>query len=453
MNSHWVSYLPSFLRIRLDGKHNLQRILNNTGWLFFDKILRMGVGALVGVWIARYLGPEQFGQINYAMAFVGLFGAIAVLGLDSIVVRDIVRKLDGVNTTLGTAFVLQLFGSLMAIILITVTITWLRPDDLITKMVVAIISATLFFKSTEVIKYWFESQVQSRYTVWVENIAFVITTGIKVSLVLLQASLIAFVWVILAEAVMISIGLLFIYERQGGRISAWLPQVSRAKSLLKDSWPLLLSNIAIIVYMRIDQVMLGEMLGAKSVGFYSAANRISEIWYFIPVSIASSVFPAIISSKAINQEIYLDRIQKLYDFMSLISISVSVVVTLCSKQIISILYGAAYIEASPILSIQIWSGVFVAMGVARGKWLLSENLQHVGYWYVGISMIVNVIGNFILIPSYGGLGASVATLLAQATTSLGAPALFRSTRISVAMLIKSLNPARWFLLISLFFKK
>ena len=205
--------------------------------------------------------------------------------------------------------------------------------------------------------------------------------------------------------------------------------------------------------MRIDQVMLGEMLGAKSVGFYSAANRISEIWYFIPVSIASSVFPAIISSKAINQEIYLDRIQKLYDFMSLISISVSVVVTLCSKQIISILYGAAYIEASPILSIQIWSGVFVAMGVARGKWLLSENLQHVGYWYVGISMIVNVIGNFILIPSYGGLGASVATLLAQATTSLGAPALFRSTRISVAMLIKSLNPARWFLLISLFFKK
>lgn len=453
MNSHWISYLPGFFRTRLDGRHHLQKVLNNTGWLFFDKFLRMGVGLLVGVWVARYLGPEQFGQINYAMAFVGIFGAIAVLGLDSIVVRDIVRKPEATNITLGTAFVLQVLGSLIAITLIFGTIAWLRPDDTLTKIMVTIISLTLFFKSTEVVKYWFESQVQSRYTVWVENGAFLVMTCVRITLVLLQASLIAFVWVSLAEAVLVSVGLLYIYARRGGHLRAWLPQISRAKSLLKDCWPLVLSNIAIIIYMRIDQVMLGEMLGPKSVGVYSAANRISEVWYFIPMSIASSVFPSIIASKAISKILYLERIQKLYDLMSLLSISVAIIVMLCSGWIVSLLYGSEYSEASSILSLQIWSGVFVAMGVARGKWLLTENLQHVGYWYVGLAMIVNIIGNYILIPIYGVIGASVATIFAQATTALVAPALFISTRISVIMLLQSLNPVRWFLLISDFFKK
>lgn len=438
-----LKLLPSFIRRKVEDRPDFVKILDNIGWLFFDKILRMGVGLLVGVWMARYLGPEQFGQLSYAIAFVGLFGAIAGMGLNDIVVRDIVRVPVVTHTTLGTSFVLQVFGSLISVVLIVGVISWLRPDDTLTKSMVVIMGLSLVFKSTEVVKYWFESQVQSRYTVWIENGAFIIMAGIKVVMILWQAPLIAFVWTIFAEAILVAVGLLSIYAKSGGHLTRWQPRIERARTLLKDSWPLVLSSIAIVIYMRIDQVMLGEMLGTETVGIYNAAARLSEVWYFIPMSIVSSVFPAILKAKATSEELYLTRLQKLYDFLSFLSFIVAVIVTIVADRVVLLLYGRDYYEAGAILSVQIWAGIFVAMGVARGKWLLAENLQHVGYWYIGIAMIVNIAGNLILIPILGVIGSAVATVLAQATTAIIAPALFTRTRFSVIMLIRSLNPLKW----------
>ena len=162
--------LPAFIK-RNRTTFRTYKILDNIAWLFLDNILRMGVGLLIGVWVARYLGPEQFGQLNFAMAFVGIFGAVAGLGLNGIVVRDIVREPETANITLGTAFVLQASGGVFAVALIIGTMAWLRPDDTLTKTLVAIFGLGLIFKSTEVVKYWFESQVQSRYTVWIETVS------------------------------------------------------------------------------------------------------------------------------------------------------------------------------------------------------------------------------------------------------------------------------------------
>ncbi len=448
VRSTLVRLLPTSIYSRLENSPGLLKILNNIGWLFLDKVLRMGVGLFVSVWVARYLGPEEFGHLNYAIAFVGLFAALAVLGLDGIVVRNIVRNPDQTSETLGTSFVLRLVSGLAAVVLAILIIFLLRPDDDYTRFLVSILSVTLIFKSTEVVKYWFESQVQSRYIVWVENGVFLTFAVAKVALILSNASLTAFVWITLFEAILVAIGFMVVFSKTGESLAKWKFKFEIAKSLLRDGWPLVLSSMAIMIYMRIDQVMLGEMLGQEAVGIYSAAARLSEIWYFIPMSIVSSVFPAILQTKKVNQTLYLERMQRLYNFLTFISVMTAIFCTLLADQIVLLLYGVEFAGAGTVLSIQIWAGVFVSMGVARGKWLLAENLQHVGYWYIGLAMIVNIVGNYILIPLYGTTGAAVATVISQVTASIIAPALFKSTRISSWMLVKSLNPLVWMLLIN-----
>jgi len=441
--------LPDFVRRRIEHRPGMVKILDNMGWLFFDKILRMGVGLLVGVWIARYLGPEQFGMLNYALAFTGLFGAIATLGLQSIVVRDIVRDPDSARLTLGTAALLQFIGGLIAYVLILIVIAYIRPDDPLARSIVGIFGAILLFKASDIAVYWFESQVQSKYVVWVQNSVFLLFAVGKVALILNKASLTAFVWLMLAEVILAALVLLIIFSRFGWPLATLRAKSKRAKTLLKDSWPLLLSSMAIVVYMRIDQVMLGEMVGEESVGIFSAAVKISEAWYFVPMMIVASVFPTIIANKQTNETLYLERVQRLYNLLSFISVTFGLVFSLISSWLITSLYGSNYAEAATILSIQIWAGIFVSMGIARGKWLLAENLQRVGYWYIALAMVMNILGNYFLIPLYEEIGAAIATVISQATAAIIAPALFKQTRVSSIMLLKSLNPVGWIRLMKL----
>ncbi len=434
-----LQWLPRGLRDKIAHRPGLLKILDNIGWLFFDKILRMGVGLLVGVWVARYLGPEQFGLLSFALAFVGLFGAVATLGLQGIVVRDIVRDQSSANETLGTAFVLQLLGGLTAYLLVLAAIYYFRPDDTLAKAIVAILGFTLVLKAGETIKYWFESQVQSKFVVWVENSVFLLIAGVKVVMILAQAPLIAFVWASLAEATLVAASLLTVYSWNRGKLRSWKPSLGRAKTLLRDSWPLILSGMAVMIYMRIDQIMLGQMIGDEAVGIYSAAVKVSEVWYFIPVAITASVFPSIIEAKK-NEVLYYQRLQKLYDMLVIISFAVALSVTFLSKSLIVILFGSPYIMAGTVLSIHVWTGIFVSMGVARGKWLLAENLQKIGVMYIIISMFINIVGNYVFIPLFGPSGAASVTIFSTIFATLIAPTFFKKTRLSSIMLLKSLSP-------------
>ncbi|MCX5871010.1 MAG: flippase [Deltaproteobacteria bacterium] len=428
MNSIWVRYCPAFVRRHLEGRHNLQEILANIGWLFGDQILRMGVGLLVGVWVARYLGPEQFGMLNYAMAFVALFGSVASLGLNGIVVRDIVKEPETANTTLGTAFLLQIFGGLLAFGLAVFAISFARPNDNLAKLMVAILGFVMVFKATEVVKYWFESQIKSKYIVWVENGSFLILAAVKVGLILFQASLIAFVWAAFAEGLLVAMGLLIVYFWRDGTMSAWRICYSRAKNLLKDSWPLILSGLAIMVYMRIDQIMLGQMLGDEAVGIYSAAARISEVWYFIPMAIVASVFPSIIEAKKQSEILYYQRLQQLYDLMVFLALAVAIPITFLSDWLITLIFGSSYSEAGRVLAIHVWTGVFVFLGVASSKWFLTENLQKLACYRTLLGALMNIGANLILIPKFGVTGAAWATLASQITVTYASDALNIKTR-------------------------
>jgi O-antigen/teichoic acid export membrane protein len=433
----WLRLLAPALREKIRHRPNLLLAINNTGWLFGDKVLRLGLGLLVGVWVARYLGPEQFGLLNYAVAVVALFGAVASVGLNGIVVRDLVNQPEAANSTLGSSFTLQFVGGLVAFALAVLAIQLLRPDEPLAKQIVALLGFTLIFKASDVVRYWFESQVQSRYVVWVDNGVFLVLVLIKIALVLGNAPLMAFVWVIFAEALLVAIGLLVVYARRGGRLASWRTSAGRIKRLLADSWPLVLSGLAVMIYMRIDQIMLGQMLGDEAVGVYTAATRISEVWYFVPTAIISSVLPALIAARKADSALFLARMQKLYDFMFLLAIAVAIPMSFLSDPVMTLLFGDAYAGAGGILSIHIWSGVFVFLGLASSQWLILEGRQKAILQRTLLGAIINVFANMLLIPAYGAVGAAYATVLSYfiAVFSVG---LRAETRLAYVMMGRSM---------------
>ena len=434
-----MNLLPAFIHRRIAHRPNLVKIVDNIGWLFVDKVLRMGVGLFVGVWVARYLGPEQFGLLSFATAFVGLFGAIAGLGLQGIVVRDIVRDPSRKEDTLGTAALLQFIGGLLAYGLILATIFWLRPDDALAKALVAILGSTMLFKASEVAVYWFESQVLSKYTVWVQNGSFLVFAAIKIVLILNNAPLIAFASVIMAEALMVALLMLVMLGLRGPRLRHLRITLARAKALLADSWPLLLSGIAIVIYMKIDQIMLGQMVGDEAVGIYSAAVRISEVWYFIPMMIVASVFPAILEAKKRSEAQYYQRLQHLYDLMVWLSVAVALPMTFLSTPIVTLLFGENFSASGTVLAIHIWAAVFVFLGVASSKWFLAENRQMLSFQRTALGAVVNVILNLLLIPDFGPIGAAIATVVSYAIAAFLFDVAQQETRQMFTMKVRSLN--------------
>lgn len=427
-NPFWVRFLPASLRTKIEHRPNLLKILSNAAWLFSDKLLRMGIGLFVSIWVARYLGPEDFGLFSFAVAFVSLFGALSSFGLPGIVVRDIVSDPKSSLETLGSGFALQVVGGIIAFSLVLILIPIFRPHEQSAIGVVAIIGLTLLFRGSESIKCWFESQVQSKYAVWAENSVFVAIAAIKIGLILIGASLLAFAWVTFLEGLVTAILLFAMYQWVGGRIQTWQVSVARATTLLKQSWPLILSGLAVMVYMRIDQIMLGQMLNDKAVGIYTAAVRVSEAWYFIPMAIVGSVFPALLDAKKTSEGLYLEQFQKLYDVLVMIALAVAIPVTFLADRIVGALFGAEYLEAGTILSIHIWTALFVFLGVASGRWFLAENRQLLAFQRVFLGMGFNIALNFVLIPKYGGVGAAVATLISQAVAALLMDVFHKETR-------------------------
>ena len=422
----------------LKSSDKLRGIIANTGWLFADRILRMGVGLFVGVWVARYLGVQQFGVFNYATAFVALFSTLSTLGLDAIVVRSIVREPEKRAEILGTAFWLKLLGGIAALVLAVSCIMVVRHDDSLTISLVAVLSSVGIFQAFDTLDLWFQSQVQSKYTVIAKNTAFAITALVKVFLISTHAPLIAFAWSGLGEVGLGVIGLMITYKISGYSPWLWSWSLSLAKTLLKESWPLILSGLTIMIYMRIDQIMLGQMVGDKAVGLYSAATRISEVWYFIPMAIASSVSPAIYAAKEVSEALYYQRIKQLIRMLVLISLVISVPMSFMSSTLITILFGNGYAEAGQILAIHIWASVFVFMGVATSPWFIAERLTEFSFHRTLIGAIVNVVLNFYLIPKYGGVGAAISTLIAYAFAGFFVHSIHPITRNIFYLQLKAL---------------
>jgi O-antigen/teichoic acid export membrane protein len=426
----WLRFLPQAVGEKIGNSTGLLRILNNSGWLFFERIFRMGAAFLVAIWLIRYLGPEAFGKYSYAASFVGLLTVFAGLGLDSIVVRNLVGREEERGAILGTALAIRLAAAIVTYAL-TVTLVYLVNDDRLIRLMVIVIAGQLVTTPFLVIDHWFQSQVQSKYVVWVKSFSTVIILAARVSFILLEFPVVYFAGVLLAENIIVAIGLVVVYRLRNTDKTRWQVRATLAREMLADSWPLIVTGLSVSIYLRIDQVMLEEMVGSASVGIYAAAVRFSEIWYFIPTAIAASVFPAVVRTRESGDlQLYAKRMQALYDVMTALGYLIVLPLAFFAVDIISLLYGEQYIEAGSIMRVHIFAFIFVCLGMARSQWLLAENFTRFAMISTGFGAITNLALNLWLIPKYGGLGAAWATLISYAVAGYFSSVATAKVRLS-----------------------
>jgi len=423
--------------VQLKHHSGFRKYFANTSWLLGERALRIAVSLFVGIYVARYLGPERFGLLSYALSFVGIFVALATLGLDEVVVRELIKTPEQREKILGTSFLLKLVGTLLmwAAILVAIPLT---ENDLQTNILIIIIAFGTVFQAFNVIDLNFQAKVKSKYVVHAQFVQLIISSIVKIILVVNEAPLIWFASVYSLDVIVLAMGLVFAYLYNGDNIFSWKWSFETSKYLLHDSWPLILAGVVISVYMKIDQVMIKEMLGAKEVGLYAAAVKLSEAWYFIPMAIASSLFPAIINAKVYQKEVYYQRLQKLYDLMVWIAIAIALPTTFLSTLVVEFLYGKEYLGSSSVLIIHIWTAVFVFLGVASSKYLLAENFIKKTFYRTFIGALLNIIMNYYLIGIIGIQGAAISTLISHFFAAYFYDILDKDLRIMFIMKTKSL---------------
>jgi len=420
-------FSPSFVREILVSKSGVGVVAGNTAWLMLDRITRMLLGITVGAWVARYLGPSQYGELAYSIAMVALFQTIANLGADGIIVRNLVHNTKDTHVILGTALGLRVVFGIISYFLVIVSVVFLQPGNKEALVITAIVGGILVFQAADTIDLWFQSQNQNKRTVIPKLVAYFFTNGIKVTLILNDASLLYFAIALLLDIVVASFGLWFSYRRFPAD-DRWLFRFSYSKNLLKESFPYLISGVAIMIYMRIDQIIIREYLGAKELGLYSAALVLSTFWGFIPMTLYTALGPYVANKKLESEQAYYDALSNIFRIFGGIAIAAVLFTMFLGPLIVELLFGESYLGSINILLVHVFTNIFIFLGIAQGLWIINEKLGRISIYKTLIGLIVCLVGNFSLVPIYGAIGSAITAVLVQFSSAVASNVLF-STRI------------------------
>ncbi|MDB5024822.1 MAG: polysaccharide biosynthesis protein [Mucilaginibacter sp.] len=366
--------------------------------------------------LSSYLGTRQFGILNYPTALIAFFLAIAALGLDGFVTRELLNDPNKKNILLGTSFWMRLVAGFAVIPLVYVAYNLanhLKPLET-PFYYVFIVSFAAAIQSVNIIDSFFQAKVQAKKIMYINVVGNVVSAVIKLCFILLKLPLIWFVYSLLFDAALIAAGYIITYQHSGNNIYQWKFDRSVATYLIKHSWPLAFSAILVSLYMKIDQVMIPIYLKTSELGVYSTVANLSESWYFIPVAIVTSVFPAIMNARNTDTIRYKKRLQNMYDLMVVISMSIAIFMTFASKFIYHIAYARhpEFWSGAPVLAVHVWAGIFVFLGSASGQYLIAEGYTKIAMLRTGVGAVVNILLNILWLPKYGILGAAYATLAA-----------------------------------------
>jgi len=415
------------------------KYLKNTGWLMLARVGSLIIKILVGFAITNYLGKELNGILNYPTAFTTFFVAAAALGLDGFITRELLRTPEKRNQLLGTAFFLKLAGGLAILPLIYLAWSVLnshRPVEtpLSYILIVGLTGITQAFYITD---SYFQSTVQGKYVMRVQVFGNLFSAMLKLMMIGLKLDIKWFILALLIDTVILASGYLWFYQRKAGSIFKWIYDSALAKYLLRNAWPLALSAILVSVYMKIDQLMVENYLGTGALGVYSTVVQLSESWYFIPVAIVTSVFPALMNARRDDPKRYQKRMQNLYDLMVWISLSVAIFISFTSPLIYRIVYKPEFWPGAHVLTVHVWAGIFVFLGSASGQFLIAEGLTRLSMLRTAMGALINIILNIFWIPRYGIMGAALATLIAYCTATFFILCIPK-TRQQGMMMLKSL---------------
>ena len=382
-----------------------ETIVQNLFWAVVGKIVNLISGLLVGIIVARYLGPKDYGLMNYVISYVFLFQTFALFGLDAIEIREEARKEIPFQKIIGTAFGIKMIFGLCFIVLVIMTSLGMEAD-FYTTLLTAIYSLTIVANTMTVSRNYFTAIVQNEFVVKAEIISTLVSIFVKVLLLLAGASLTWFLTAYMLDAVFIAIAYLIAYKRRIGPIGDWNFDRHYATFLIKESFPLMLTNAAVIIYQRIDQVMIGQIIDKESVGFFSVASRFVEVLIYIPMILAQTITPVLVSIREKSQQEYIAKAQQFMNISLWLSIIAAAATSVLAYWIIMLTFGSVYLPAVAILQVMSFKAASVALSNTAGAMLVTEGLQRYAIFRDGFGCVVCILLNYLLLPRYGILAAA-----------------------------------------------
>lgn len=412
------------------------KMVKNAWWLISGKLAQMVLSLVVGMISARYLGPTNYGLISYGTALTSFFMSFCTLGINTIIIREFVKNPDEQGTALGTAILYRIISSLCSIVLIVCVSFVLDYGEWDTIVVVLLCSISLLFHAFDTINYWFQNQYKSKVVASVSFIAYAAMSMYKSVLLILGKNVFWFAFSTSIDYIVISILLILAYKKNNG--PPFKVSFSKGKELLSKSYHYILSGMMVAIYGQTDKLMLKQMLGKESVGYYATAVAICSMWTFVLSAIIDSMYPAIIQSFDVDKSSFNKKNRQLYAIIFYVSVSVSLVFTIFGELIVSLLYGKVYLPAVWPLRMITWYTAFSYLGVARNAWIVCNHKQkYLKYMYFS-ACIINFILNLVMIPIMGTVGAAFASLITQIFTSIILPLFINELRPNAKLILEGI---------------
>jgi O-antigen/teichoic acid export membrane protein len=417
---------------------NKNRVVKNASWIIGIQIVKSLLGLVISMLTARFLGPSNFGLINYAASIVAFVTPIMYLGLNGVLVQEIVNTPEKEGEILGTSVTMTFLSSLLCVIGVISFAAAVNRGERETVIVCALYSTLLIFQSLELLNYWFQAKLLSKYASGVALFAYAVISGYKIYLLAAHKSIYWFALSNALDYMIIVIGLFIVYKRLGGGRLRF--NLSTARRLWGKSRYYIVSNMMIAIFAQTDRIMLKLMINDAATGYYSAAVACAGMTGFVFTAIIDSFRPLIFDDKKTDEIRYEKDMCRLYGIIIYLSLLQSLVITLFSGLIIKILYGAAYSASINALKLIVWYTTFSYLGSVRNIWILAENKQKY-LWIINLSgALANVALNYILIPITGIMGAALASLVTQIFTNVIIGFIIRPIRYSNTLMLRALNP-------------
>ncbi len=410
--------------------------VTNASWIVGCRVLQMLISLLISVLTARFLGPNNYGVINYATAYIAFFTSLCSLGIDSILVKEFITHPDEQGEALGTTLVLQGCASILSVLSIGLIVSVIDQNEPLTVIVVVLCSFSVIFRVFETFKFWFQSKYLSRVSSVAMLSAYIVVSIYKIILLILEKDVRWFAFATSIDFIFMAIFLAVFYKKYGGPHLTF--SLIKAKKLLAESHSYIFTGMMVAAYGQVDRLMLKQMLGVSAVAYYSTATSICTMWTFILQAIIDSLYPSIISLKSNNQSEYERKNRQLYAIVFYVSLVVSLLFQVLGELVIYVLYGIEYLPATAPLKIVTWYTAFSYLGVARGAWIVCEGKQkYLKYIYFN-AMLINIVLNLSLIPIWGASGAALASLITQIATGLFFPYLIKALRPNAILMLEAI---------------
>lgn len=412
------------------------RTVKNAGWIVGGRLANKILAFVVGVFTARYLGPDNFGLINYAAAYTAFFASLCNLGINSIIIKDFSDNPDEEGEALGTTLVLRAISSFLSALMIVGIVSIVDKNEPLTILVAALSSIGLLFQIFDAFNQWFQYKLKSKYYAVATVIAYIAVSVYKIILLITGKSVAWFALATSVDYIVVAILLLLAYKKNNGPKLSF--SMCKAKQLLSVSSGFIIAGLMVSIYAYTDKFMLKQMLGEAAAGYYSLAFSLSTFWEFILVAVMDSMYPSIIDAYNVDRERFDRKNRQLYAMVIYISLTASILICIFGRLIVQILYGAEYLPTVQPLRIVVWYTTFSYLGAARNAWVVSENKQKYLKYLYAAAAIINVVLNLVLIPLWGASGAALASLVTQISTTVILPAFIPALRPNSRLMVEAL---------------